>query len=158
MKCEVTLNKCYNCLHRFRKRSLFAKVTSINVTQSKSEIHWQSIDLYHSIWFNSLTDTSFPETTIRSSINGIIKEFGSLPKSKKRPGFSEKIQIFEMKKYVFPNRQSNPRKRKLDSVVKDSSNETLKSVNMKIAKDLNDSIEINEQIKLENEEMCKEEM
>lgn len=70
------------------------------------------------VWLNSLTDTSVPETTIRSLINGIIKEFKSLLKSTKKTGFSEKIQIFEMKKYVFPNRQSNPRKKNLILLLK----------------------------------------
>lgn len=107
------------------------------------------------VWLNSFQDNdkTLPETTIRSSIIKIIKEYKSMLKSKNRPGFQEKILNFEKQIYIFPNKQSNPRKRKYDSAFENSSNETLKEVNLKIAKELNNSIEMNKKIKAENEEM-----
>lgn len=108
-------------------------------------------------FIKSLSEKHLAYSSIRTSVNLLVKKYKLLIKSKSRAGIPDKITELLNAKYCFSNPQAiRGRKRKLDPVFDNQNtclNDSLKDVAIDVARNLNDSIENEKKLKFENEDL-----
>lgn len=81
--------------------------------------------------------------------------FRKLSKSKSRPGYSDLIKEFENETYTFPTLFGVPRTKTSESfkLIRDLNANTLKTVTVELAADLNESLQEEKRLESQNNEL-----
>jgi hypothetical protein len=84
-----------------------------------------------------------------------VHTFRKLSKSKSRPGYSDLIKEFENETYTFPTLLGVPRTKTSESfkLIRDLNANTLKTVTVELAADLNESLQEEKRLESQNNEL-----
>jgi hypothetical protein len=104
-------------------------------------------------WIKTISNQTLKDTSVRSSVLGLVKKLQKLNKSRSRPGFTEKIDSFKKEPYKFPSVLLTPRNKKSKNNIGDLNTNMLRSLGENLATDLNKSLERENELESENAEL-----
>ena len=104
-------------------------------------------------WIRKITNQTLKDTSVCSSVLGLVKKLQNLNKSKSRPGFTETIDSFKKEPYKFPQVLLTPRNKKSKNDIGDLNANMLRSLGENLATDLNKLLEKENELKSENAEL-----